>query len=388
MDIKYHGSTRKRNLEYLCNSDMVITTYDTLYSDFKNKKRIRSVLHDIHWYRVVLDEAHFIRHRNTKFYKSCIELHANTRWCLTGTPIQNKMADLASLFAFIQADEFAKPHNFRRYLEQPMDHYKSVEREQVFEMVKNRLVLLLRAFCLRRNKAAVGLPEPVERLRELDFSAAERRQYEITKSRLQRQIKQNADAGDDRKGSELRTFHACMELRILSNLGTFQREFDEARWQEKHELACAHAPMGQVLCFSCHCALPIFGSSRLQDVFIDKCKHAMCVDCLDNLAPSRSAQLRNCPICKPAQAIRHDNTLDDASSDTMAIVPDVDCLNDSSDTTGSPDDKDLDIEYDDRIVGEVQDSADAHQSFNPDGYSTKMEAVLKDVSNQLMETKR
>lgn len=390
MDIKYHGATRKRNLEYLCDSDIVITTYDTLFSDFRNSKVIPSVLHNIHWYRVVLDEAHFIRHRNTKFFKSCIELRAKSRWCLTGTPIQNKMADLASLFAFVKADEFADRSIFRRYVEQPIDHFTSMDRDQIFETVKNRLVLLLRAFCLRRNKATVGLPEPVERLRELDFTPAERRQYEKTKARLQRQIKQNADAGDDRNGSELKTFHACLELRILSNLGTFQREIDEARWQERHTAASAEAPLGQVLCFHCHCPLPYFGASHLGNMFIEKCKHTMCVNCLDILAPSTSGQRRHCPICKPKRASGQEIPPASVTSNAgaMAIDPNLDDLHDSSDTTGSPDEDDLEMEYTISDITDAQDSNAGPRSFNADGYSTKMEAVLADVNNGLLQSKR
>ena len=66
------------------------------------KKRIRdgatrSML-DVVWKRVILDEAHTIRNRNTRAFKALDEVIADYRWCLTGTPYVNRAEDIQSLF--------------------------------------------------------------------------------------------------------------------------------------------------------------------------------------------------------------------------------------------------------------------------------------------------
>ena len=116
----------------------------------------------------------------------------------------------------------------------------------------------------------------------------------------------------------------------------------------------------------------------------------MCVDCLDILAPSTSRQKRHCPICKPARAIRQEWPPDNIyfTSETIAIDPDLNAIHDSRDTTDSPGDSDLSIGDNSDDMTDAQDANDGHRSFNPDGYSTKMTAVLQDVNNGVMESKR
>ncbi len=76
-----------------------ITTYDTLRSDIENRilPKDKYTLFDV----VVLDEAHHIRNPKTKGYRAINKLQPIRRWALTGTPIQNKIEDLVSIFGFV-----------------------------------------------------------------------------------------------------------------------------------------------------------------------------------------------------------------------------------------------------------------------------------------------
>lgn len=65
--------------------DVLITTYDMVISDFNSSD---SALRDIHFWRVVLDEAHLIKNRTSKRAQFCAALKAPRRWAVTGTPIQ------------------------------------------------------------------------------------------------------------------------------------------------------------------------------------------------------------------------------------------------------------------------------------------------------------
>ena len=80
---------------------VVITTYDTLLSDQRSN---RGELLDAKWTRIFLDEAHEIRNRKSMRNRVINYLTAETKWCLTGTPIWNSANDLHSLKAFVSFD--------------------------------------------------------------------------------------------------------------------------------------------------------------------------------------------------------------------------------------------------------------------------------------------
>ena len=66
-----------------------------------------SVLHAVRWRRVVLDEAHAIKDRTSSTARACFALEARSRWCLSGTPLQNRVGELYSLLRFLRAYPFA-----------------------------------------------------------------------------------------------------------------------------------------------------------------------------------------------------------------------------------------------------------------------------------------
>lgn len=67
-----------------------------------------SILHEISWFRIILDEAHLIKDRSTSTAHACFALTSLNKWCLTGTPLQNRVGELYSLVRFLRLD----PHAF------------------------------------------------------------------------------------------------------------------------------------------------------------------------------------------------------------------------------------------------------------------------------------
>ncbi|RWA12443.1 hypothetical protein EKO27_g2635 [Xylaria grammica] len=255
--IKYHGVGREKDLDALADSDLIVTTYQTLRQEFANK---RSMLHKIEWYRVVLDEAHVIRRPSNTFHSTCLELEARSRWCLTGTPIQNRLLDIGALFAFLRAEPFHNIAQFRRFIVLPF--------EQGDEGVKDRLVLLYDSLCLRRNKDILCLPGTDERERPLRFSPEEMKQYQSTLKTLQRSVSEKV--GQYEKHREFGLFQAQLQLRILCNHGTYQKPFSWKRnmLQLDESLAIESGTGFEARCDGCEQPRPalVLTTNSLEDV--------------------------------------------------------------------------------------------------------------------------
>ncbi|XP_037072691.1 transcription termination factor 2-like isoform X2 [Pollicipes pollicipes] len=147
--IVYHGPNRKTDLQRLKKADFVLTTYDLVRQEVGKdnlvgaKKAPRSPLVAITWTRVILDEAHQIRNRNTKAAKAMCELQAPRRWLLSGTPIQNSREDLYSLMRFLRAAPFHEYEVWKRWID------NSPKGDE-------RLSLIVKAMVLRRTKDEVS----------------------------------------------------------------------------------------------------------------------------------------------------------------------------------------------------------------------------------------
>uniref|UniRef100_K3X4N7 RanBP-type and C3HC4-type zinc finger-containing protein 1 n=1 Tax=Globisporangium ultimum (strain ATCC 200006 / CBS 805.95 / DAOM BR144) TaxID=431595 RepID=K3X4N7_GLOUD len=74
------------------------------------KLKGKSPLHQIHWTRIVLDEAHYIKDRRNNTARGVFELKSEYKWCLTGTPLQNRIGELFSLIRFLQIKSYAYYH--------------------------------------------------------------------------------------------------------------------------------------------------------------------------------------------------------------------------------------------------------------------------------------
>ncbi|KAL6849140.1 DNA repair protein rad16 [Amphichorda felina] len=116
----YHGTNQKAKsmtIKDLKKYDVIMMSYNSLESmyrkqekGFKRKDAIhkeQSVIHSIQFHRVILDEAHSIKTRSTMTAKACFALQTDYRWCLTGTPLQNRIGEFFSLIRFLNVRPFA-----------------------------------------------------------------------------------------------------------------------------------------------------------------------------------------------------------------------------------------------------------------------------------------
>lgn len=143
----HHGSHRKHAEIGEKYPHIVLTTYSTLVSD---KSLNRPDLYQKKWHRVILDEAHLIKDRSTKRFKAVCALDTHQRWCLTGTPIQNRIDDLSSLFPFLRRAPLDDPKQFDKRVTQPLSRGDS---EGLCTLQKS-----LQSIMIRRTKEVLVLP--------------------------------------------------------------------------------------------------------------------------------------------------------------------------------------------------------------------------------------
>lgn len=142
----HHGPQRTKRFEDLRQYDVVITTYQILVSEHNHcSDSVKAGCFGLHWYRVILDEAHTIKNRNAKATKACYELRSVYRWCLSGTPLQNNLDELQSLVKFLRIKPYDDLREWREHFDLPMKNGKG-------HIAIKRLHSVLQCFMKRRTK--------------------------------------------------------------------------------------------------------------------------------------------------------------------------------------------------------------------------------------------
>ncbi|KAL9153798.1 hypothetical protein ABFS82_10G072000 [Erythranthe guttata] len=148
----YHGANRDLIIDKLKarGVEILITSFDTF--------RIQgSVLSDIMWEIVIVDEAHKLKNEKSKLYSACLKIRTMKRYGLTGTMMQNKIMELFNLFDWVVPGGLGSREHFREFYDEPLKHgQRSTAPEQfvrVAEERKQHLVSVLQKYMLRRTKA-------------------------------------------------------------------------------------------------------------------------------------------------------------------------------------------------------------------------------------------
>jgi len=161
-----HGLDRKSRFDEIASHDLVLTTYPLLVRDHAN-------LHAQHWHVVVLDEAQIIKNPDATTTQLVFELEARHRLCLTGTPLENHLGEVWSLFALLSPGFLGDRQSFKRQWRTPIEKRGDSDRRRL-------LARRIRPFLLRRTKAEVAaeLPPKTEIVESIEMDPVQRDIYE------------------------------------------------------------------------------------------------------------------------------------------------------------------------------------------------------------------
>ncbi|KAK1299928.1 hypothetical protein QJS10_CPB13g01709 [Acorus calamus] len=247
----HYGQSRPKDAKLFAQNDVVITTYGVLASEYSAENTEESGgLYSVHWFRIVLDEAHTIKSAKSQISIAAAALTAERRWCLTGTPIQNNVEDIYSLLRFMRVEPWSNFGLWNKLIQKPFEEGN----ERALKLIQS----ILRPIMLRRTKSSTDkegkpilvLPPADVQVVYFELSAAEKDFYEALFKRSKVKFDQFVEQG--------------------------REVVEDIRKGEKGE---------------CPICLEAF-----EDAVLTPCAHRLCRECL--LASWRNATSGVCPVCR------------------------------------------------------------------------------------------
>ena len=180
--------------------NVVVTSYDLMRRDIDEYA-------EQDFARVVLDEAQYIKNPLTQVARAAKRLPAGVRFALTGTPIENRLSELWSIFDFLMPGLLGTRDSFAKRFESPVEHAEGDSAA--------RLQALVSPFVLRRVKEDVvaDLPEKIEDTVMAQLTGEQRKLYLANQDRIAQQV-QHREAGEFKK-DKLKVLAELTKLRQI-----------------------------------------------------------------------------------------------------------------------------------------------------------------------------
>lgn len=174
-------SHRDELIQDIINYDVIITSYDYLRRDI-------DLYETISFHTIVLDEAQCIKNPKTRNAMSVKRLNSKQRFALTGTPIENSLAEMWSIFDFLMPHYLYNYSYFLQQYERPIVKEHDEERQ---EQLKQKIS----PFILRRNKKDVlkELPDKIEKTMYYQFNEEEEKLYLSTLVQVNKTLQEKLD---------------------------------------------------------------------------------------------------------------------------------------------------------------------------------------------------
>lgn len=196
-----YGARRESMFKKIKDSHLVMTTYALLRRDLDELLK-----HEFN--AVILDEAQNIKNPNTITARSVRKLNTRFRLCLSGTPIENNLFELWSLFEFLMPGFLGSQHSFQRGIIKPIKDGD----EDTLSYLRNRV----KPFILRRtkNEVAKDLPPKVETIHYCNLAEGQLELYASLAKKLKDQVMQTVDEKGIAK-SQMSILDALLKLRQI-----------------------------------------------------------------------------------------------------------------------------------------------------------------------------
>ncbi|MEN8120482.1 MAG: DEAD/DEAH box helicase [Bacteroidota bacterium] len=221
-DIKtyaYTGTRREKNIEHFSNFDLILTSYGIVRNDI-------DILKDYHFNFLFLDESQTIKNPLSKTYKLIMEITANNKMVLTGTPIENTLTDLWAQMNFINPGLLGTLNFFKEEFVDPIEkHQDAILKEEKQE----KLQKIIRPFFLRRTKEEVAndLPDLTETVHYCSMSEEQHRIYEEEKSKIRNVLINSFGKKKSTVEKNMLIIQALTKLRQLANHTKLIEEKDD-----------------------------------------------------------------------------------------------------------------------------------------------------------------
>ncbi|MFO1074818.1 MAG: DEAD/DEAH box helicase [Geminicoccaceae bacterium] len=172
-----HGNERRELFDAIDEHDMVLTSYALLLRD-------KDLLLAHHYRMVVLDEAQAIKNPATKLARTACQIKADVRIALSGTPMENHLGELWSVFHFLMPGFLGDRETFRRVFRNQIEKEGDSGRQLL-------LAGRVRPFLLRRTKEQVAseLPPKQEMVRDIELSDGQRDLYETVRLSMHQRVR-------------------------------------------------------------------------------------------------------------------------------------------------------------------------------------------------------
>ena len=184
----------------------------------------------MHWSLLILDEAQNIKSSTSKAAQAVCDLKAGQRLCLTGTPMENNLGELWSLFHFLMPGWLGDLKRFNRDYRTPIERHGDTERMA-------HLASRIRPFLLRRTKEQVAteLPAKTEMIHWVELSDAQRDTYEAVRVAMDKKVRDEiARNGAARSqivilDALLKLRQVCCDLRLVKGVEAKGNQADKGK---------------------------------------------------------------------------------------------------------------------------------------------------------------
>jgi superfamily II DNA or RNA helicase len=284
-----HGKDRKTRFGAIGTCNLAITTYPLLARD-------RDVLLAQPWHLLVLDEAQTIKNPDALSTGIVRGLQARQRLCLSGTPLENHLGELWSLFAFAVPGLLGERAEFNRRFRVPVEKRNDTERRSL-------LARRVRPFLLRRGKEEVApdLPARTEIMESIELDEAQRAIYESVRLAMHEKVRRAIAASGLARSriiildALLKLRQACCDPRLLKLEAAAKAKAGSAKLARLMEMIPALIEEGRrILLFSQFTSMLALIEAALRDTGID---HVLLTgDTVDRATPISRFQSGKVPL--------------------------------------------------------------------------------------------